>query len=90
MSLLTEISAMLQEYPECKTILNTPITVRATLHQHVFTIYGAWSGEDGVWLMDGEGCWHGPVKEAQLNANYIINSLFQRLKLKEHASPASN
>lgn len=90
MSLLSEISYMLTEYPERKAMLNEPIKVKSTPHQHVVSIYGAWNTGDGIWLLDGAGEWHGPLLETQMNAGYIINSLFQRLKLKEHASPASN
>lgn len=81
MSLLPIISTMLSEYPDNKTILNVPIKVMSSPHVEVFTIYGAWQGEDGVWLMDGKGDWHGPLLETQINASYIINSLYQRLKL---------
>lgn len=81
MSLLPTISTMLSEFPDSKTMLDVPIKVMSSPHAHVFTIYGAWNGEGGVWLLDGEGDWHGPLLETQLNANYIINSLYQRLKL---------
>jgi len=90
MSLLTDISSMLSKYPDSKAMLHEPIKVNGSPHQHVFTIYGAWAGEDGVWLLDGVGEWHGPLLETQINGNYLINSLFQRLKLKEHASPAAD
>lgn len=81
MNLLSEISTMLTEYPDGKAILHEPIKVKSAPHQHMVTIYGAWQGENGIWLLGGDGEWHGPLLETQMNGVYIINSLFQRLKL---------
>lgn len=90
MNLLSEISTMLTEYPDGKAMLHEPIRVKSAPHQQMVTIHGAWRGEDGIWLLDGSGDWHGPLLETQMNGIFIINSLFQRLKLKAYASPASN
>lgn len=39
--------------------------------------------ELGLWLMDGQGECHGPLKEDQVNAERVISSLYQRLKTLE-------
>lgn len=61
-------------------IFNDPVRVKKTPHELVFTCYGVHAEDDGIWLMDGEGKWHGPLGENQGNAMLVINSLYQRLK----------
>jgi hypothetical protein len=31
--------------------------------------------------MDGDGNWHGPLKEDQANAGLLISTIYQRLRL---------
>jgi hypothetical protein len=59
-------------------IFREPVTIKLGPHQGSFECYGIHS-ENGVWLMDGAGEWHGPLEENQCNATAIINSLYQRL-----------
>jgi hypothetical protein len=56
------------------------IKVKASPHVSLFSCYGACAGPDGIYLLDGGGDWHGPLKEDQLNASLLISSLYQRLK----------
>lgn len=89
MNQLASIKEILQNVTDNKCLFDDPVRVKATPHQHVFTIYGAWLGDAGIFLMDGDGAWHGPLEEGQLNASFIISSLYQRLKIS-HASPVTN
>jgi hypothetical protein len=60
-------------------IFSEPVTIKLGPHQGSFECYGIHS-ENGVWLMDGAGEWHGPLSEDQQNGKLVINSLYQRLK----------
>lgn len=79
MNQLQQIYNIVHQYPDNRVLFDDPIKVKATPHQHVFTVYGVWSG-DGVYVLDGAGEWHGPLEESQGNGLLMINSIYQRIK----------
>lgn len=81
MNQLQYITKTLNKYPEHQVLFDDAIMVKASPHIALFTCYGACVGPDGVHLMDGEGSWHGPLKEDQVNAGLLISSLYQRMRL---------
>lgn len=81
MNHLQFITDALNKYPDHQVMFSEAIRVKASPHMMLFTCHGACVGPDGVHLMDGEGIWHGPVKEDQVNAGLIISSLYQRMRL---------
>lgn len=81
MNQLQFITEAINKYPDQRVMFNDAIRVKASPHIAVFSCYGACVGPDGVHLMDGEGSWHGPLKENQVNAGVVISSLYQRLRL---------
>lgn len=81
MNQLQYITDSLNAYPDHRVIFDDAIKVKASPHIALFNCYGACVGPDGVYLMDYEGEWHGPLKEDQINAGLIISSLYQRLKV---------
>lgn len=68
------------KYPAGEVMFDDAIRVKASPHVHLFSCYGACIGRDGVYLLDGGGDWHGPLKENQVNAGLMIASIYQRLK----------
>lgn len=64
-------------------IFKDSLKVKKSPHEPVFACYGVHAEEDGLWLMDGNGEWHGPLQETDVNGKLVINSLYQRLKAKE-------
>ena len=61
---------------------NTPIHVKKTPHNHLITIHAAVKTNlSGVHVFDGKN-WH-ELSPEQANAEYVIASLRQRLKLNE-------
>lgn len=83
MNQLQYITDSLNAYSDHRVMFDDAIKVKASPHIALFNCYGACVGPDGVYLMDGEGLWHGPLKEDQVNAGLIINSLYQRLKVMQ-------
>lgn len=81
MNQLQYITDSLNAYPDHQVTFDDAIRVKASPYIALFTCYGACVGPDGVYLMDYEGEWHGPLKEDQINAELIIGSLYQRLKV---------
>lgn len=81
MNTLCQIEQLAQLYLNGQVMFNDPIRVKSTPHQHVFTVYGVWSGDDGLFVLDGAGEWHGPLLENQVNGVLMINSICQRLKM---------
>lgn len=81
MNQLQYITEAINKYPDHQVIFSDAIRVKASPHIAIFTCYGACVGPDGVHLMDSEGIWHGPLKENQVNAGLMINSLYQRMRL---------
>lgn len=81
MNNLQQINTIAQRYLNGQVIFDEPLKVKSTPHQHVFTVYGVWSGDNGLFVLDGAGEWHGPLLENQLNGEIIINSIYQRMKL---------
>ena len=65
---------------EKEVILDDPIRIKSTPHLEVFSAHGVTSREKSVYLMDGGGKWHGPLLPTQVNAEYVIPSIHQRLK----------
>jgi len=66
-----------------EVIFDTPVKVKITPHTDLFTIFGATEQKDELYVMDGAGKWH-EVEEKQINVEYIVNSLLQRLKWMEY------
>jgi hypothetical protein len=81
MNHLQFITDAITKYPDHQVMFNDAIRVKASPHVNLFSCYGACVGPDGVHLMDGDGFWHGPVKEDQVNARLMIASLYQRIRL---------
>lgn len=81
MNQLQQIYNLAHLHPDNRVLFDDPIKVKPTPHQHVFTVYGVWSGEDGVYVRDGAGDWHGPLLPEQGNGELMINSIYQRLKM---------
>jgi hypothetical protein len=81
MNKLIEIAQITSTHRDSKVMFADPLQVKSSPHRHLFTAYGVWSGPDGVYVMDGEGNWHGPLQEKQGNAEFMISSLYQRLKV---------
>jgi len=79
MNTLNEIIAIVQSHSEM--LFDEPIVIH-THHAHVFTCYGL-AAQDGLWLLDGAGEWHGPLSEEQGNGKLVINSIYQRVKAME-------
>lgn len=71
---------MLKTIPDGQIIFTDPITIKPAFHGIVFTCYGAWTGEKGIFLLDGAGQWHGPLDERQANAGCMIDAVYYRLK----------
>jgi hypothetical protein len=68
------------KYPDSRVMFDDGIQIKTSPHIYLFTVYGLWSGPDGVYLLDGGGDWHGPLREDQTNAGLMIASIYQRLK----------
>jgi hypothetical protein len=83
MNHLQFITDTVSNYPDRQVRFDDAIKVKASPHIALFTCYGACVGPDGVYLMDGGGDWHGPLKENQVNAGLMIGSLYQRLKVMQ-------
>lgn len=81
MNQLQFITDSLNAYPDQRVMFDDAIKVKASPHIALFNCHGACVGPDGIHLMDGEGNWHGPLKEDQVNAGLMISSLYQRMKL---------
>lgn len=81
MNQLQYITDSVAAYPDHRVIFDDAIKIKSSPHIALFNCYGAFAGPDGVYLMDYEGEWHGPLKEDQVNAGLIISSLYQRMKL---------
>jgi len=80
MSNIIEISKMLNGFHDESVKFNTPI--RVSLPQGVFEIHAACKhAAFGIYLLDREGEWQGPLLASQLNADRIIAALYNRLKL---------
>ena len=81
MNQLIEIAQIAKTYPDGQVMFDEPLKVKPSPHIYLFTAYGVWAGPDGVYVLDGGGDWHGPLQENQGNAQFMISSLYQRLKL---------
>jgi hypothetical protein len=81
MNQLKYITDSLNQFPDHQVLFDDAIRVKASPHIALFTCWGACIGPDGVYLMDGDGNWHGPLKEDQANAGLLISTIYQRLRL---------
>jgi hypothetical protein len=81
MNQLKYITDSLNQFPDHQVLFDDAIRVKASPHIALFTCWGACIGPDGVYLMDGDGNWHGPLKEDQVNAGLLISTIYQRLRL---------
>jgi hypothetical protein len=81
---LSQLQAMVEEFPDGKIYFDTPVRIKSTPHFEVFTAHGVWAhGVNGVWVLDGLGQWH-QLAEKQVNVDYIIGSVAQRLRLMKY------
>jgi hypothetical protein len=81
---LSQLQALVEQFPDGKIYFDTPVRVKKTPHLEVFSAYGVWAhGVNGVWALDGKGQWH-QLAEKQANVEYVIASLAQRVKLLLH------
>jgi hypothetical protein len=83
MNHLQFITEAVNSYPDHQVLFDDAIRIKASPHIALFSCHGACVGPDGVYLMDGNGEWFGPLKEDQVNAALMINSLYQRLKVMQ-------
>jgi hypothetical protein len=83
MSDLANIRKRLEEYPGNKVMLRDPIRVNVTEHMPAFICWGAGASDQGIYLMDADQQWHGPLKTHQDNADALIAGLCNRLGLTE-------
>ena len=81
MNHLQYVTNAITQHPDQQVMFADPIKVKGSPHLLLFSCHGACVGPDGVHLMDGDGIWHGPVKENQINASLVIASLYQRMRL---------
>lgn len=79
MTTLQTIQQIVSAFAGHEIIFNDPVRIKLGPHEGSFECHGIHS-ENGVWVLDGSGEWHGPLLESQANATPIINSLYQRLK----------
>lgn len=61
---------------------DTPIIVKKTPHIHLISIYDVMIEGNEMGVCDADGKWH-ELNASQINADYLINSLYQRLRLME-------
>lgn len=83
MNQLEYIQQAIEAKPDQRIMFDTGIVVKSSPHIPVFTCWGACSGPDGVFLMDYEGRWHGPLNRNQVFGPLVIASVYQRLKSLE-------
>lgn len=81
MNHLQFITDTINKHPDRQVMFDDAIKVKASPHMHLFSCYGACVGPGGLYLLDGGGDWHGPLKEDQTNAGLMIASLYQRIKI---------
>lgn len=83
MNQLEYIHQVVDNESDKRIMFDTPLVVKSTPHTPVFTCWGATIGPDGVYLMDYEQQWHGPLHRDQAFAPLVIASVYQRLKGRE-------
>jgi hypothetical protein len=81
MNHLQFITDTVNSYPDRQVMFNDAIKVKASPHISLFSCYGVCVHSGAVFLMDDSGYWHGPLLESQANAELMIASLYQRLKV---------
>jgi hypothetical protein len=81
MSTLEEIKEMVAQYQDSQVLFDEPIIIKSSPHRLLFTCYGVWSGDKGIFLMDEDEIWHGPLLESDINGSLVIGSLYQRMKI---------
>lgn len=81
MNNLQHINDLAKRHPNGQVLFDDALKVRSAPHQPVFTVYGVWTGSEGLFVLDGGGEWHGPLLPNQQNGQLIINSIYQRLKV---------
>lgn len=83
MNILQTIEQIVYGYPDHQINFDNPVRIKITPHQNSFEVWAVNKNDTGLWLMDKDGQWHGPLQENQVNADKVINSLYQRLKALE-------
>jgi hypothetical protein len=81
MNQLEFIRQSITSLPRQSILFKDAIVIKHSPHIALFTCWGACVAPDGVYLMDGNSEWRGPLKEDQVNAALIISSLYQRMKI---------
>jgi hypothetical protein len=82
MTKLAEINQITSQH-NGEVLFDEPLQIKSSPHSHLFTAWGVCVGPDGLYVMDSEAKWQGPLLEGQVNSEYMINSLYQRLKVME-------
>jgi hypothetical protein len=80
MNTLQAIEQIVHGYADHQINFDNPVRIKITPHQNSFEVWAVNKNDTGLWLMDGNGEWHGPLREGQVNADKVINSLYQRLR----------
>lgn len=81
MNHLEYITEAVKAHPDGQVIFTEPLKIKTSPHIFLITVYGLWVGPTGVYLLDGSGTWYGPLLETQANAGFMINSIYQRVKM---------
>lgn len=79
MNKLSEIQQITSQH-NGQLMFDDALQIKSSPHTHLFTAWGLCVGPDGIYVMNGEGDWYGPLLESQVNSEFMINSIYQRLK----------
>lgn len=77
MNMLNTIQDIVLTYPEREVRFTETLEVKLPFGS--FICHALHIEKEGLYLMDGQGEWHGPLKEDQINAKQVILSLYKRL-----------
>lgn len=79
MNKLAEINQITSQH-NGQLMFDDALQIKSSPHTHLFTALGLCVGPDGLYVMDSAGDWQGPLLESQVNSEFMINSIYQRLK----------
>lgn len=72
---------MCLQYEDGQVIFEDELKIKSSPHILVFTCFGVWAGDNGIFLLDGSGSWHGPLLESDVNGKEVTASVYQRLRI---------
>lgn len=78
MTLLQTIQNIVLTYPDHEVRFDQPTEIHFPTGSFECYALQMDTGE-GLFLMDGQGEWHGPLQENQVNAGVVIQALYKRL-----------